>query len=359
MSKLLKKAKNEMAFAKLGMYGFEGSGKTYTASQFMIGLYGYLKEKKPCAFIDTETGSDFVLPLFKKAGIELLVAKTRSFKDLLDIIDEAEKECYGLIIDSLTHVWRDLMESYMKKLNRRKLYFQDWNQIKPEWHRYSDKFVNSKLHVVACGRAGYNWDYFEAEDGSKELEKTSTKMKAEGEFTFEPSLVIEMERVPIVEEGKDKKGKTTRKYKVGAGWYRRAHVLKDRFDIIDGEQFDNPTFSDFEPFVKNLNLGGEHLGVEAERDSQELFEKDGSTEWSEKKKEVKIVLEEIEAELIARYPGHSGKDKVAKIALINHVFGTKSWTAVCVKNSLSSLIDILNDEESLKTALEVKDELFE
>ena len=341
----LKQAVNQTAYCKIGMYGFEGSGKTRTAAEIMIGLAKYLKTKKPLAFFDTETGSDAVLELFERNKIKLVVAKTRSIVDLCEIIQEAEKECYGLIIDSLTHVWRDLTESYQRKLKRTKLQFQDWNKIKPEWHKYADKYTNSKVHIVVCGRAGWDYNYFEDEDGKKELEKTSTKMKAEGEFSFEPSLVIEMERSPA------KKGT------VGTKWVRTAHILKDRFDQLDGQSFDNPTFENFLPFFKMLNIGGDHFGIDTTRTSEGLFDDQGDTSWSKVKKQRTILLEEIEGELTARYPGHSGKDKVAKIALIEFLFKTKSWEKISgmdvdyLKDRLGILRDTLNDEEALLKAL--------
>jgi hypothetical protein len=60
-----------------------------------------------------------------------------------------------------------------------------------------------------CGRAGYEYDHEENEDGGKDLIKIGTKMKAEGEFGFEPSLVIEMERLTPPTR-KHKKGETSK-----------------------------------------------------------------------------------------------------------------------------------------------------
>jgi hypothetical protein len=44
--------------------------------------------------------------------------------------------------------------------------------------------------VIICGRAGYEYDYFEDDEGKKQLEKTGIKMKAETEMGFEPSLLV-------------------------------------------------------------------------------------------------------------------------------------------------------------------------
>ncbi len=44
---MLKPARNRMAFAKVGLYGTAGSGKTYTAAKIAIGLHQYTKSTKP------------------------------------------------------------------------------------------------------------------------------------------------------------------------------------------------------------------------------------------------------------------------------------------------------------------------
>lgn len=328
---LLKPATNKMAYAKIGIYGFGGAGKTRTASEIMIGLYNYLlelkqiKEGMPLAFIDTETGSDFLLPLFKKNGINVVSMKTRSFTDMMKIIKEAEAECFGLITDSITHIWRDIVESYQEKLTKKRAYkkltFGDWNIIKPEWHKYADLYVNSKLHIITCGRAGWDYEFLENEDGKKELQKTNTKMKAETEFQFEPSLVIEMESAYQSQA------------KIGSTLVRKAHIIKDRnpFNSLDGKVFINPTFKHFKPFFENLNIGREHVGVE-NRNSTELFDDNGSSEWEQIKRRKTIALEKIEEGLKYLFPAATGKDKTCKLIVLEEMTGTRSWTEITNSN---------------------------
>ena len=82
----------------------------------------------------------------------------------------------------------------MKAKKRTRLQFDDWGYLKGEWRKFTDLFINSNLHIILCGRAGYEYDYFEDEAGKKQLEKTDIKMKAEGEMGYEPSLLVLMER---------------------------------------------------------------------------------------------------------------------------------------------------------------------
>ena len=145
--KLLKPAKNEMAYLKMGLFGGTGSGKTFTASEVAIGLHKHIKSEKPVAFFDTETGSSFMIPKFEKAGIELCVFNGTSLKSLNQVIEEAEKECSILIIDSISNVWDEVTEAYKKKKKRSYIEIWDWKNIKDEWRqRFRTPFINSKLH---------------------------------------------------------------------------------------------------------------------------------------------------------------------------------------------------------------------
>lgn len=311
---LLRAAVNQTAFLKAGLMGFAGSGKTYTAAKMAIGLSRQIGDRKPVAMFDTETGSDFLIPAFKEAGIELLVAKTRSFSDLLAFMKEAEGVASVAIIDSISHVWKELLDAYTKKLNRRQgLLFQDWGPIKSEWQGFTDAYLNSQLHVLMCGRAGYEYDFEVDEGGKKQLVKTGTKMKAETEMGYEPSLLIEMERVRHEDGSK--------------GWTHQATILKDRTDLMNGAVIDNPTFESFAPVINFLNLGAHHVGVDTTRSSEALFESPDSR--SDRKRRVEITLELITDTLVeGGIAGTSKADKEAQIKHLRDCFGTSSWTAI-------------------------------
>jgi len=333
---LFKKAENTIAFAKVGILGFAGSGKTRTATEIAIGLHKALKSTKPVGFLDTETGSDFVLPIFQAHNIELMVSKTRAFKDLAEGVRTAPSMFDILIIDSVSHYWTDIVESYKKKKNVNRLAFQDWGIIKPMWSdEFSMPFVTSPLHIIVAGRAGFEYDYFEGDDGKMELYKTGTKMKAEGEFGFEPSLLIEMERVknPEATEGyraaktKDAKMKAAKKIMSEREFVRVATVLKDRSDIMDGKVFYNPTYEDFAPHWNSIIIGGVHKPLET-GDSTALFDNEGKPEWKKEQELKKIALEEIQGSMVAIWPGQSADEKKKKADFVQTVFGTRSWSAV-------------------------------
>lgn len=334
--KILKKAENTMAFFKCGFFGFQGSGKTYTAALLSKGICDAI-DNKTVAFFDTETGSDFLLPYYSNNGIEVFQTKSRAFTDVLEFVKESEQEKIGVgIIDSITHVWRDLMDSFKKKLNRKRLEFQDWDVVKREWQLYTDLFVNSRIHLIVCGRAGYEYDYDYNEDGSKDLVKTGTKMKAESEFGFEPSLVIEMERISKNRDEVDKiknqrKKKQAFNPKIGSNWIHRAHVLKDRTDTLNGKQFDYPIFDNFLPHFQALNIGGDHLGVDTSRTSEDRFDVDSKPDWKRERDKKEIALEKIQETAKKIWPGSKAEEKAARQEYMEVLFGTLSWKEITLK----------------------------
>ena len=335
-----KDAKIEAAFLKMGIYGGNGSGKTFTASLIAIGLHKFIESKKPIYFTDSETGSDYVIPLFNKAKINLKVSKTRAFTDLLLDISNAEEGSI-VIIDSVTHFWDDLIESYKKKKNLKRIsHPSHWMEIKPIWRDFTKEFVVSKLHIIVCGRAGDVWEDVEVSEGVKELKRTGSRMRVEKELGYEPSLLVEMEKARLSS-------------KAGAGWSHRAWVVKDRFDIIDSQHFDNPTFESFLSHIELLNLGGDHKALEADRDSQELF--DNSNNGYERQRQRVILLEKIKEELYIPYPGQGTDDKRGRSDLMNEIFKTRSWTEVEGKypNDLQVGLTSL-EEKNQKKELEEK-----
>jgi len=323
---LFTKAKSTSAFLKMGLLGFQGSGKTKTATKTAIGLVQHMKKigapsaNKPVYFIDTETGSDWVLPDFEAAGIPVETAKTRAFSDLVQAVPIAEHRAAVLLIDSGTHFWKELCESYCRRkakaLNKSvyRLQINDWGYLKGEsgWGKFADLYVNSAVHIILCGRAGYEFNLDEDEEGHKQLEKTGVKMKAEGEFGYEPSLLVYMELHQRM------KGKQVVKQ------WREATVLKDRAALIDGKVFQDPTFEDFLPHIQRLNLGGCQLGVDTTRTSASMFPAEARDDRTVQRK---IVLDEIESLLVLHYPSTSAEHKKKKIELLRTHFEA-AWTEI-------------------------------
>jgi GTPase SAR1 family protein len=347
---LFKKTEMAPAFLKLGIYGDAGSGKTYTASQIAKGLSLMTAarnggKKPPVMFLDTETGSAFVKPMFEKAGIEFLTPEepTRAFTDLLAAVSEAEAAGAILIVDSMTHFWEEIREAYTQAKRERlkkpyaKLELPDWNIIKPEWAKFTTAFLNASAHIILCGRAGSVYEFQDRDDESnrKEMITVGTRMAAEKGMGYEPNILVEMTSRQAT--GRDKK-KTI---------IRTATILKDRFDVLDGLQFNDPKFENFLPHINLLNIGGKHSGINGSRTSKELFPSEADPRDTSSIRRA-IVVEDAKDLLIKHIPGMSNADKTKKSDLIRKHFGA-NWVEV---ESLMPLDDLKAGYASLKAELE-------
>lgn len=352
---ILKTAEMTQACLKCNIYGWAGAGKTYAAAQIAIGLAVLAQSKKPIAFFDSETGSDFWTERIEQlTGTRPVVAKTRAFADLIEGLGEAAESCDIAIVDSATHFWRELIDAYKKSLIKAKkmspdgrLAFQHWDHLKGEWRKFTDLFVNNRLHMIVCGRAGNEWDYFKNEEGSMELRKTGTKMAAEKEFGYEPSLVLENERISKMQWEENPHAK---------GVVYTVTVLKDRWpeSPIVGKQFmfdpekdngANPVFEVLLPHIERLNLGGEQLGVDTTRTSDGLFV-DGRGDYERKKRDKAIVLEAMAEFIPYAIPGSTAAEKKRKKELIQIGFGTMSWKSVeerCLEELRAGFRAIVNE----------------
>jgi hypothetical protein len=321
---MLKPARNKQAYAKVGLYGTAGSGKTRTASEIAIGLHKAIGSKKPIAAFDTEPAFSFVLPLFQKADIELLVDdESRALVDLMKFMDEAEQVSDICIIDSITHVWRDAQESYLGRLNETRkrfgkkplpaLEFQHWRPIKAAWADFTDRFLSSKMHAIVCGRAGNVYEYQDKDDGTgkKELITTGTRMATEKELGYEPSLLIEM----VVHRDHNRSVNV-------------AVVQKDRSDTLNGHEIAMPNYDKMRAHFEALNIGGKHFESMERRDSKEMFPDADESGWDKEKQDRAIWSEEIAELLKKHFPSQSVDDKQKRADLLEKFFNTRSWTAV-------------------------------
>lgn len=331
---LLKKADmNAGGFLKAGLLGFPGSGKTYTATILAIGTRAHFGHTGPIAFFDTENGSPFVTAEIAAAtGTDALVVKSRSLDDLKATVRECiEANVSVLIVDSITHVWKEVCETYLRKLNEdrkllkrplyEKLEFQHWAAIKSSemWGGWTDLFLNSPLHIIICGRAGYEYDMVERESGrGRDLVKTGIKMRVEGEFGYEPSILVEMSAEQVMQGEKV------------VGMTHEAFVIKDRTmdpaKSLVGKVAKNPDFEFFRPHVASLRPTA-HTGVDTKRETAVEIVNGDDGKFQAERRAREVILQEIDGALeAAGLGGTSGEARKARGSLVLECFGTFSRT---------------------------------
>lgn len=339
-------------FIKASFGGFQGAGKSRTATEFIIGAYKDLSCTKPILIIDNEKGSRFLIPIFKKAGIEAIAKDTTNLADIIQAFEFLQrKEIDFLFVDSLTKVYYKFVRDYRLKNRKSFMTLQDWGKILPAWQEeFSDRFVNAEGNIVFTGRGGFEYEKEEdtkdengvvVEKGS--FVKSGFKMKIAGETPYETDLNVWMQlEKELTKDGKPKQQNV-------------AYVLKDRSDTINGKIFEMPKYKSFKPiinFILGLPIG------EIAQESYNLNLTPGSDkEYFERQLNKKIEMEKIEAlfELNNLGSPRSAEEKKIKASIIQKIFGTTSKTEIEImdykllahmREELKTLLEALKDAEN-------------
>lgn len=327
---------NKPVYLKMGLYGNTGSGKTFTAAQFAIGAVKSLDSKKPVVMFDTETGSDYLTPMFEAAGIELLIVKSRAFSKLVEATQEAEKIASFFIIDSIGHVWDELIAAYKKKKGRKYIQINEWGEIKEYWSAFTKAYLNANLDIILCSRAQDITENSTDEQGQKDFAKIGERMKGEKYMGYEPSLLVRMEAIQDLG-----KNKVT----------HMAYVEKDRTNNMTGAAIAEPTFASFAPVWAAYDKKAAHVGIDNEDSTQHISDPDWSIE--DRKRRRAIAIEEIQNILVRSFPSTGQKDKQAKMALLREVYGTDNWVKLTEDIKAVRLEDLEDGLPKLEAAAKV------
>ncbi len=351
-------------YVKATFQGPQGSGKTRTAVELACKAHSFFGSKKPVAFYDTEGGSDYVADLIsERTGMKPIRVKTRAFSDLRQVVHECEGGASDvMIVDSISHVWRELQAAYMQKVNegrrspKLRMDIQDIMKIKELWAPWPDDFLQSAVHIIVCGREGNEWGHeWDEEKGKSELVQTGKKMKVESEFGYEASLMVSMAAEQVAAQTVKLRG--GKKEKRERRIINVATILKDRYDKMNGHVIEMPTGDDFLPFLELHNPkahGRMDTAVKSDGDMQPMSD-DG---WTQEKKSRVCLCEEIQGQLTKHYPGQTAKEKAVKLAILEKAFQTRSWTRVESMHSdklrvgLDTILLILKDTGAFEREME-------
>jgi hypothetical protein len=343
------------AFFKGGLYGEAGSGKTFTATKFAVFIKRFFGLKGDIYFFDTETGVEYVNAYVKQeTGRNIVGVKSRTLSDAVDFMSEIEKREPGVaIMDSVTHVTEEVERSFLDQLNielarqgkskRKKIEWQDRHGLNKIQSTFSDAFLNSRTHLIACGRQGNIWKREENEEtGKVELNVTGTKMKA-ASLSYEPSLLAEMAREQTFIDGVQR-------------IVRTMTVMKCRFNErsgLDGKQFINPTGESILPHLQLLTPGADNT-VDVSRQTKMDVNEDGDTGWAQERLNRTIACERIQAMFVKMIPGRGAAEQKAKAIALEQVYGTTSWTYIETKIQSNKLVEGLKalEEVAIPAALD-------
>lgn len=263
-----RKAKAEQAALKIGFYGAQGSGKTFTALLIAEGLAQ--RTKKRVAYVDTEHGTDFYCKAVPQRAVhpdafDFDALYTRSLTEIIDAVKGLDTSQYSVVvIDSMTHVWEAAKAAYSGRTTKiGTIPFQAWAQIKKPYKDLMSYLLSSPMHVLLCGRQGIE---YETDEESEELKAVGYKMKAEGETPYEPHILIRMESV------------RAKKSDGIANVY--AYAEKDRTGVLQGRTIENPNFDSLcLPLLGLLGDSQAHIYTEDEAaaiDAERLAEQESN-----------------------------------------------------------------------------------
>lgn len=319
-----------MPFNKVSVAGFPGSGKSRTSAELMKGIYSLMKQKKlvnndaPLLIIDTEDAAQFLIEFFKDSGITAKAKQTKSLADVQTAFALASAGHYfGVYIDSISHIYRDFLDTWMKKNNVPKMEPRHYGSTNPLWEKeFGQSLVAARTHIVFTGRGAADYEMMENEEtNKKEFVKSGVKMQASKDTQYDPNLVIWMAKVEKVA----KNNKPT--------IWREALVMKDRSGTIDGKTFGSekskgPAFKDFQPHFEYLlrNVTPDAKVARSTTSAEALIP--DIQERSPENDDKKVALDQIQSLLTAVAPGTSGAEKKLKCDLLERVYNERSWEAI-------------------------------
>jgi hypothetical protein len=181
------KATKTLAKLRLAIFGPSGAGKTFTALRLAKGIGGKV------ALIDTERGS--ASKYSDRFDFDTAILDDKTLMSYIDAIQAAAKAGYDiLIIDSLTHGWRELIDE-VEKLARTKFggnSWAAWSEGTPKQRKFIDALLNYPGHVIATMRSKTEWTVSKDQNGKSTPVRLGLAPEEGKGIEYEFDLLMEM-----------------------------------------------------------------------------------------------------------------------------------------------------------------------
>lgn len=175
------KATKKKAKLRMALIGPAGSGKTYTAIAFAA-QFGKV------AVIDTEHGSaSKYADLFEFDTLELTNFDTRAY---IDAIKAAVENGYdAVVIDSLSHAWKELLAQKNQLDAKGGNSFVNWGKMTPKQDALIEAILAAPIHVIATMRAKMEHIQEKDEQGRTSVKKIGLAPIQRDDVEFEFDVV--------------------------------------------------------------------------------------------------------------------------------------------------------------------------
>jgi hypothetical protein len=206
LSMAFKQAERTRLWLRCALFGPSGSGKTMTALRMAKGIAGKMNGK--IAVIDTEAKSASKYADRISFVVEDLNRKT--VEDYIGAMNDAARLGYKvLVIDSLSHAWRELTEEVdrIAQQSTSKNTFSPWAKVNPKQKRFIDAILNFPGHIIATMRSKTEWVIGEGKNGKNAPEKLGLAPEQGKGIEYEFDLLMELNQNHQAVVTKDRTGK--------------------------------------------------------------------------------------------------------------------------------------------------------
>ncbi len=195
-----KKATKEQSRLRLALFGPAGSGKTFTALRLATGMGGSI------AVIDTERGS--ASKYADRFAFDVLELPAFTIEVYCDAI-RAAAGYNVLIIDSLTHGWRELLAEVDKLANAkyRGNTHSAWSEGTPKQKQLVDAILQFDGHIIATMRTRTEWTVTKDDRGRSTPQRVGLAPEQGKGIEYEFDLLMELSPEHVACVIKDRTGK--------------------------------------------------------------------------------------------------------------------------------------------------------
>ena len=200
------KAERTRLYLRCALFGPSGSGKTMTALRMAKGIAE--KMETSVAVIDTEARS--ASKYADRFSFEVDNLQKKAIDNYLASMNEAREAGYKvLVIDSLSHAWRELTEEVdrITQASNSKNSILSWGKVGPKQKRLIEAILNYPGHIIVTMRSKTEWVIGEGKNGRSAPEKLGLAPEQGKGIEYEFDLLVEMNQNHHATITKDRTGK--------------------------------------------------------------------------------------------------------------------------------------------------------
>lgn len=181
------KAEKSKAKLRLAIYGISGSGKTYTALSMATGMSDKI------ALIDTERLS--ASKYADRFDFDTADLGSPTIDNYIKFIQGAGQAGYEvLIIDSMTHGWKELLEMIDKiaKTKFKGNSWAAWSEGTPKQNKFIDTLMRFDGHIIATMRSKTEYTVAQDKNGKTKPMRVGLAPEQGKGIEYEFDMLIEM-----------------------------------------------------------------------------------------------------------------------------------------------------------------------